>query len=456
MPSSTFLRSPRPEHDRLRSRSRLRGVSALVAVLAVATLVPLDLSAAGASATSPSGGVSGSAGVVATGGLAIPAGPLGHRLAQVTQDPRIDPDLWSVPTDGARVRAAAAKLERTRAELADARRRRDDNAAALVELNAAEQRLSGRLVQAERRRAKSHARLGEFDEGLRGLIVAEYLRGGTGSSLDPDVDLADLSRNRSRRVLVATSLEQRLSDVSANREAMAAADELAAVTVLEREEVRRRIAATTAARDQAVADEARLVVTEAEDTQALADARVTAPVVGADFTLVVLDAYVKGARQMAEIDPACSIHWSLLAGIGRTESMHGTFGGTEVGADGRTLEPILGIALDGTRSAAISDTDGGLLDMDPVWDRAVGPMQFIPSTWAASGRDGNGDGEADPHNLYDTALAAAAYLCRASRDLLSEEGARRGLWSYNLDHDYATIVLERASGYRALGLLPGD
>ncbi len=29
---------------------------------------------------------------------------------------------------------------------------------------------------------------------------------------------------------------------------------------------------------------------------------------------------------------------------------------------------------------AIRDTDAGQLDGDSIWDRAVGPMQFIPST----------------------------------------------------------------------------
>ena len=38
----------------------------------------------------------------------------------------------------------------------------------------------------------------------------------------------------------------------------------------------------------------------------------------------------------------------------------------------------------------------GRLDGDDTWDRAVGPMQFIPSTWAWSGRDGDGDGVAQP------------------------------------------------------------
>src|SRR5687767_9098537 len=61
--------------------------------------------------------------------------------------------------------------------------------------------------------------------------------------------------------------------------------------------------------------------------------------------------------------------------------------------------------------ASIVDTDGGVLDGDARWDRAVGPMRFIPSTWQLVGRDGNGDGIADPFSIDDAALSAAAYLC---------------------------------------------
>jgi membrane-bound lytic murein transglycosylase B len=60
--------------------------------------------------------------------------------------------------------------------------------------------------------------------------------------------------------------------------------------------------------------------------------------------------------------------------------------------------------------AAIRDTDHGLLDGDPVWDRAVGPMQFIPSSWRSWG-------VGSPHNIYDSTLAAGCYLCAGGADL---------------------------------------
>ena len=112
-------------------------------------------------------------------------------------------------------------------------------------------------------------------------------------------------------------------------------------------------------------------------------------------------------------DPGCGLPWTLLAAIGRVESDHGRYGGSVLGFDARPQPAIVGIALNGQGPVrAIGDTDDGRWDGDPVWDRAVGPMQFIPGTWATSGRDGDGDGLADPHDLDDAALAAAAYLCR--------------------------------------------
>ncbi len=56
------------------------------------------------------------------------------------------------------------------------------------------------------------------------------------------------------------------------------------------------------------------------------------------------------------------------------------------------MPPVRGPALSGGAFSAIRDTDGGRYDGDPVWDRAVGPMQFIPGTWRIWGADGNGDG----------------------------------------------------------------
>ena len=166
---------------------------------------------------------------------------------------------------------------------------------------------------------------------------------------------------------------------------------------------------------------------------------------------VAVQAYRTAAVTMAHADPTCRIDWTLIAGIGRIESDHGQYGGRRPAADGSVLPPILGIPLDGRLGVAlIRDTDGGRLDGDTTYDRAVGPMQFIPGTWAEfPSADGNGDGVADPNNLYDAALAAASYLCSGPGDLSTQAGARSAVYRYNHSDSYVAAVLGYAAAYAA-------
>ncbi|MFP5319945.1 MAG: lytic murein transglycosylase [Acidimicrobiia bacterium] len=73
---------------------------------------------------------------------------------------------------------------------------------------------------------------------------------------------------------------------------------------------------------------------------------------------------------------------------------------------------------------------------------AVGPMQFLPSTWEAYGADGNGDGRADVMNRVDALHGAARLLCANGGG--EPSGLRRALWYYNRSPFYVDEVLRLA------------
>ncbi|RSS73351.1 lytic transglycosylase domain-containing protein, partial [Streptomyces sp. WAC06614] len=165
----------------------------------------------------------------------------------------------------------------------------------------------------------------------------------------------------------------------------------------------------------------------------------TVPQEGASgIPATALDAYKRAEVSVAAALPNCHLPWQLLAGIGRIESVHAS--GYGLKADGYTEKPIRGPRLDGNGFAEIRDTDKGEWDADTQYDRAVGPMQFIPSTWATWGADGNGDGRRDPNNIYDAALGAGLYLCAGDRNLGDAAQLDRAILSYNNSREYVNSV----------------
>ena len=107
----------------------------------------------------------------------------------------------------------------------------------------------------------------------------------------------------------------------------------------------------------------------------------------------------------------------------------------------------MGISLDGSGSVApVADTDNGRLDADPTLDKAVGPLQFLPSTWATWAADGDGDGIRDPQDIDDAALGAGRYLCVAG-DLATADGWTRAILSYNHSIDYLDAVYDAAQTF---------
>jgi membrane-bound lytic murein transglycosylase B len=167
---------------------------------------------------------------------------------------------------------------------------------------------------------------------------------------------------------------------------------------------------------------------------------------------IALSAYRGAEQKMAGEAPGCGISWNLLAGIGRIESGHA--GGGAVDARGTAVVPIYGPALDGTlpgNETIISSSAGTRV----TYARAMGPMQFLPGTWARYASDGKGDGTADPQNIFDATLAAARYLCSGGLNLRDPAGVMAAILRYNNSMPYAQNVLGWAAAY-ATGVVPVD
>ena len=101
--------------------------------------------------------------------------------------------------------------------------------------------------------------------------------------------------------------------------------------------------------------------------------------------------------------------WYVLAAVGKVESDHGA-------------------------------------NMGPSSAGALGPMQFLPSTWKTSGVDGDGDGKANIMDPEDAIPAAARYL----RDGGAPGDWYRALYTYNHADWYVEKVLAVAEGYRRM------
>jgi hypothetical protein len=109
------------------------------------------------------------------------------------------------------------------------------------------------------------------------------------------------------------------------------------------------------------------------------------------------------------------LDWSILAGIGRVECDHG-----------RDPDPSC------NSHGAVNGAGAG------------GPMQFLASTWARYGVDGDGDGVLDRWDAADAIFSAANYLHASG----APGDYRRAIYAYNHAAWYVAEVERWAGRYR--------
>ncbi len=74
---------------------------------------------------------------------------------------------------------------------------------------------------------------------------------------------------------------------------------------------------------------------------------------------------------------------------------------------------------------------------------ALGPAQFIPSTFRNYGEDGNGDGRKDPFSMPDALASIAGFLKKSGwREDGDEKRNRQALWIYNHSDIYVNTILK--------------
>lgn len=399
----------------------------------------------------------GAPGVETSAARAVASRPMAPVSPDLAGLPAISRELAEVAVSGRAVEVALARYEAVDGSLTLAQSHRTGLDRSRAGLVARLRQLEATRAAATARAAGARARLDQVSAAIAELGISLFVTGGSAARLDAALVAEQPSINDQDRrdVLGSASLDVLLAEQTAYRARYEEASAHVEEAATELEALRAEAAALGGERPGAVEAEVAAAPPVAEQRAAYESARVLGLVEDVDFPLVALDAYLRAARSVAEEAPACGVEWWALAGISRIEGRHGTYGGSSLDERGDTTKRIIGIQLNGTNETrVVPDSDGGSLDGDPAYDRAVGPMQFIPGTWSRFAADGNGDGVSTPFNLYDATLAAARYLCHASHGLGADDGLRRAYLAYNHSLAYVESVLGWARQYEGRVALP--
>jgi peptidoglycan hydrolase CwlO-like protein len=256
-------------------------------------------------------------------------------------------------------------------------------------------------------------------EGLAssvGAQAAEVLLGGK-EDLDAYADAREELANTKRQLsqkqyeygAVRNEADARMRDLEDAREGLEASmvqlresrnqaeDRIEELEAAEKERIQRRRAATRVAATEK---------DEASKRHAEQEAEVARDEIVVEPVDLPVEAYMKLYKKAAG-DYGFVGDWHVLAAVGQVESNHGQ-------------------------------------NMGPSTAGAMGPMQFLPSTWKYSGVDGNGDGEANIMDPRDAIPAAANYLRVGG----APDDWSAALYSYNHAEWYVDQVLAVAETYR--------
>ncbi len=167
-----------------------------------------------------------------------------------------------------------------------------------------------------------------------------------------------------------------------------------------------------------------------------------------EIPVAAIAAYQRAAAVLASAAPRCNLDWSVLAAIGRIATDHGTSGGSRLDDKGISRPAVLGPALDGRQGRPkVKDTDAGRLDGRKRYDAAVGSMRLLPATWTLVAVDGDSDGQRNPQDVDDAALAAAVLLCGTERNLDRKQSFDQAVQQFHTAKGYPDLVRSVARYY---------
>jgi hypothetical protein len=163
----------------------------------------------------------------------------------------------------------------------------------------------------------------------------------------------------------------------------------------------------------------------------------------------------KGFSRLRSDHPECKIDGAMLAAVASNES-HGWW--DRVKDDGIMRPPLYGVSLDGSGKGGnrtphinkLSQADKDRFGVTGRYIKAVGPTQFLPSTWINVEKEHGA--QLDPQSMIDSTLATGLYLCNRAGiqndPLASDDSAAKAFRGYNNSGSYVKSAMGHTAKFR--------